>query len=60
MKPRQFVSTLVVQSLQSIITAKLGVQKGLVCYSGKDPFGAMSLELKFNTLQGGVITLDVP
>ena len=43
-----------------IIIASFGGQKVLVCYSVKNPFEAMSLEIKLNTVQGNVITLDVP
>ena len=60
LKPCQ-VGVYLSQSLQEKIIPKFGSQQVLVCFSPrvKDPFGAMSLKIKLNTVEGSVITLDV-
>ena len=50
----------IIKSLLARVIANFSGQTVLVCYVVKGPFAAMSRKIKLGTLQGSVITLDVP
>ena len=50
----------IIKSLLARVMANFSGQTVLVCYVVKGPLAAMSRKIKLGTLQGSVITLDVP
>ena len=50
----------IIKSLLARLIANFSGQTVLVCYVVKGPLAAMSRKIKLGTLQGSVITLDVP